>query len=236
MLDPRAPWLVAAASASLLIPALLQPALLQDAAAQSRGGGSGSGVGSTGPSSSFGRSTGSTGSSTTAPSAVAPAPRAFAPSAVGTAAPQVAPVAPLSPPTTSTFLGSGGATVTTPGGLTTTPTPPGGLTTPAPGIGATATFPGGGGASRATGVSSSEFAPSAPGGGGPGIQACMGFWDAGTHMTKREWAAACRRIEGRLASLRDDLEKAAQRSQPGATAPKREPRTTASRPRISRAR
>jgi hypothetical protein len=223
---PRTPWLVAAATAGLLV-----PALLQGAAAQS-GVGSRSGFGSTGPSS-FGRSTGSF---TTAPSTVAPAPRAFTPSALGTPAPQVAPVAPLSPPTTSTFLGSGGTTVTTPGGITTTLTPPSGLTTSAPGAGTTATFPGGGGPSRAATASASEAAPSSPGGGAPGIQACLGFWDAGTHMTRREWAAACRRTEDRLSSLRDELAKAAQGSQPGATAPKREPRTPASRPRISGAR
>ena len=228
MPDARAPWLAAAATAGLLV-----PALLQGAAAQSGGLGSGSGFGSTGPSSSFGRSTGSF---TTAPSAIAPAPRAFAPSGIGTPAPQVGPVAPLSPPTISTLLGSGGTTVTTPGGITTTLTPPSGLTTPAPGIGTTATFPGGGEPSRAATASASESAPSAPGGGGPGPQGCMGFWDAGTHMTKREWVAACRRTEHRLTSLRDELEKAAQRSQPGTTAPKREPRTPASRPRISRAR
>jgi hypothetical protein len=131
-------------------------------------------------------------------------------------------VAPLSPPTTSTFLGSGGTTVTTPGGTTTTVTPPEGLTTPAPGAGTTATFPGGGGASRATGTSPSESAPSAPGGGHPGVQACVGFWDAATHMTKREWTAACQRTENRLGNLKSEL---------GATAPKPESRTLA--PRVS---
>ncbi len=225
MLDPRAPWLATAAAAGLLI-----PAVLQDAAAQGGGPSSGSGFGSTGPSSSFGRSTGSF---TTAPSTVAPAPRALAPSAIGTPAPQVAPVAPLSPPTTSTFLGSGGTTVTSPGGITVTPTPPEGLTTPAPGIGTTATFPGGGGSARAG--SGSESAPSAPGGGAAGIQACMGFWDAGTHMTKREWAAACRRIENRLADLRSELNAAALRSQPGAKTTKSGQRAPASRHRVSRA-
>ena len=193
--------------------------------------GTGSGFGSRGPSSSFGRSTGP---STTAPSTIAPAPRAFAPSGSGTPAPQVAPVAPLSPPTTSTFLGGGDTTVTTPGGITTTLTPPSGLTTPAPGVGTTATFPSGGGASRATSASPSESAPSAPGGGGPGVQACMGFWDAATHMTKREWAAACRRTDDRLADLKSALDAAAQ-SNPGAAAPKPEPRTPAPRARASKA-
>jgi len=41
--------------------------------------------------------------------------------------------------------------------------------------------------------SPSESAPSAPGGGGKSLQACMGFWDRATHMSKVEWKAACRR-------------------------------------------
>ena len=46
-----------------------------------------------------------------------------------------------------------------------------------------------------------------------GYQACMGFWDAGTHMNKREWAAACRRTENRLQSLKSELDKAARKSE-----------------------
>jgi hypothetical protein len=41
--------------------------------------------------------------------------------------------------------------------------------------------------------SPSESAPSAPGGGGKTLEACMGFWDRATHMTKAEWKAACLR-------------------------------------------
>jgi hypothetical protein len=41
--------------------------------------------------------------------------------------------------------------------------------------------------------SDSEAAPSRPGGGGKSLQDCMGFWDAATHMSKREWRAACKR-------------------------------------------
>jgi hypothetical protein len=63
----------------------------------------------------------------------------------------------------------------------------------------------------------------------------MGFWDAGTHMTKREWAAACRRTENRLADLRSQLNAAAQRSQPGARTTKIEQRAPAPRHRVSRA-
>ena len=33
------------------------------------------------------------------------------------------------------------------------------------------------------------------------MQACMGLWDARTHMSKAEWRAACTRIENRLANL-----------------------------------
>jgi hypothetical protein len=41
--------------------------------------------------------------------------------------------------------------------------------------------------------SPSQNAPSAPGGGGKTLEACMGFWDRETHMTKVEWKAACLR-------------------------------------------
>jgi hypothetical protein len=40
-------------------------------------------------------------------------------------------------------------------------------------------------------ASTSESAPSTPGGGGESLADCMGFWDRGTHMTKTEWKAAC---------------------------------------------
>ena len=33
---------------------------------------------------------------------------------------------------------------------------------------------------------------------------CMRLWDSGTHMTKGEWSATCRRIQGRLDSLKLD--------------------------------
>jgi hypothetical protein len=33
----------------------------------------------------------------------------------------------------------------------------------------------------------------------------MGFWDAGTHMNKKEWAASCRRVINRLQSLKSVL-------------------------------
>jgi len=41
--------------------------------------------------------------------------------------------------------------------------------------------------------SPSEQSPSAPGGGGKTLAACMGFWEKATHMTKAEWQEACKR-------------------------------------------
>ena len=36
---------------------------------------------------------------------------------------------------------------------------------------------------------------------------CIGMWDAGTHMTKQEWASTCARIQTRLENLRvEDLD------------------------------
>ncbi|MBO0765717.1 MAG: hypothetical protein J2P50_14170 [Hyphomicrobiaceae bacterium] len=34
----------------------------------------------------------------------------------------------------------------------------------------------------------------------------MSFWDAATHMSKREWAGSCRRVVNRLKSLRTELD------------------------------
>jgi hypothetical protein len=44
----------------------------------------------------------------------------------------------------------------------------------------------------------------------------MGFWDAQTHMTKREWAASCRRVENRLQNLKSELMKPMQVPKPSA--------------------
>lgn len=35
-----------------------------------------------------------------------------------------------------------------------------------------------------------------------GIADCLRLWDAGTHMTKQQWAATCKRIQTRLDSIR----------------------------------
>jgi len=42
--------------------------------------------------------------------------------------------------------------------------------------------------------SPSESVPSAPGGGGKTLRACMDFWEPATHMSKTEWRAACKRM------------------------------------------
>lgn len=234
MLNPRSPRLAAAAAL------LVAGALSHDAAAQGRGGSGGTG---SGVSSGVGDGL-STSQSRIAPSSVAPAPSLSASSAVGTPAPQVPQVAPLSPPPGSNFLSGGSAnptatdtgggsapsTSTAPGGGGTTSTTPAGVlsgVTPSTSGGTVQTFPGSGGSSRAS-ASPSESRPSTPGGGGAGLQACMGFWDAQTHMTKGEWAAACRRTENRLQNLRSELQTPVQKAKPKAEQPAR-----ASRDRVS---
>ena len=52
------------------------------------------------------------------------------------------------------------------------------------------------------GTSPSKSAQSTPGGGGKTLSDCMGFWDSATHMSKREWRAACQRVQHRLDNLR----------------------------------
>jgi hypothetical protein len=94
---------------------------------------------------------------------------ALPPSAIATPAPQTPAVAPLSPPPAQTIESSGGPARTD-------------LTA----------------SSAASSASPSESAPSVPGGGGDTLQACMGFWDRGTHMSKVEWRAACTRTLNRL--------------------------------------
>jgi hypothetical protein len=37
-------------------------------------------------------------------------------------------------------------------------------------------------------------------------QSCLSMWETATHMTRREWARACRRVENRLQNLRVDLD------------------------------
>ncbi len=173
------------------------------------GTGIGAGVG-TGLGAGAGTGLGAGGSQFTTPAqrSIAPStlttPGALPPSAIGAPAPRAGTVAPLAPGANSTFLGSGTTTVTTPGGVS--------IGVPSA-VGTVQTFPGGG-TQPATGSALSSGtagflpsqAPSTPGGGAEGFKSCMGFWDAGTHMTKREWAVACRRVENRLQGLRKELE------------------------------
>ncbi len=91
------------------------------------------------------------------------------PSAIGAPAPQMMSMAPPSPVPDTPVLSGGGPVRTD-----TVPS-----ATPAS-------------------ASPSEAAPSTPGGGGDSIEACMGFWDRGTHMTKAEWRNACARTLNRL--------------------------------------
>src|SRR5262245_43526722 len=195
MPDLRMTGLAAAAAAGFLVAGVLP----QHADAQSRGGSTAQG----GAAAAAARSSLSTGGQTSGGTLTSPRPSSLptSPSAIGTPAPQVPPVAPLTPQTTTTVLGTEGATVTTPGGTTTTTTTTGGLSTPTPGVGVPAAFPSGGGSARAPASTGS----SAAGGGGDSFEACMGFWDAGTHMNKTEWAASCRRTMNRLENLKSGL-------------------------------
>ena len=52
------------------------------------------------------------------------------------------------------------------------------------------------------GGSPTDSSPSTPGGGGKTLQACMGFWEPATHMSKTEWRAACERTMEDYPSLR----------------------------------
>ena len=118
--------------------------------------------------------------------------------------------------------------MTTPGGITTT-IPAGSPATPPNATGgAVSTFPGSGGSGTS---SPSLSAPSIPGGGGDSFAACMGFWEPATHMNKREWAAACRRTQNRLESLRAALNGPAEKSKPRAAGPKSEKRSRTARGR-----
>jgi len=101
----------------------------------------------------------------TAPPPSPVTPSAHAPqSQLRSPAPQAPAIAPLSPQQQTQFNTGSGA--------------PGGNLALSPG-----SSPG----------SPSEQATSAPGGGGKTLEACMGFWEKATHMTKAEWRQACKR-------------------------------------------
>lgn len=46
---------------------------------------------------------------------------------------------------------------------------------------------------------------------------CLNIWDAGTHMSKTEWARACKRVENRLDKLQLDAQQANQRQRKSRT-------------------
>jgi hypothetical protein len=95
---------------------------------------------------------------------------------IGTPMTSAPPIAPLSPPVTTTPLAGG------PVRIDKLPSP------------------------SALSSSPSESAQSTAGGGGWGLTQCMAFWDRETHMSKSEWRGACQRSAHRLDNLRvDDL-------------------------------
>jgi hypothetical protein len=46
-----------------------------------------------------------------------------------------------------------------------------------------------------------EPAKGPSGGAADAFKACLEIWDAGTHMSKREWERACRRVADRINSM-----------------------------------
>jgi hypothetical protein len=65
----------------------------------------------------------------------------------------------------------------------------------------------GGGTSKTTTGAAQQTSPSlnppsTPGGGGKELQDCMNFWDRGTHMSKAQWRAACKRTLNRIETLK----------------------------------
>jgi hypothetical protein len=110
----------------------------------------------------------------TAPPASPVTPSAPAPqSQLGSPAPQAPAIAPLSPQQQTQFNTGSGA--------------PGANLALSPG---------------SSQGSPSQQAASTPGGGGKTLEACMGFWEKATHMTKAEWRQACKRTIQEYPSLR----------------------------------
>jgi hypothetical protein len=161
---------------------------------------------------------------TSAPSSAPAAAPTAAPSASPSAAPQAAPGAPAtgSPALTpnSSPLPGGGSVLPPSASFNSTPSqsnvdlnPPGRLTAPGaaagpPLQGRTGEAYQGSGARPQPGGANSTAPGKAPKKTGSDYSAneCMGFWDAGTHMTKAEWRAACIRVQDRLQNLEDVAE------------------------------
>lgn len=140
-------------------------------------------------------------------------PQALAPHTTASGAKQTGPQPPSQSQAAAAAASAAATTQSTP--IPTSSLPPSAIAAPAPQAPAIAPLsagPGqiidssGGGpvrtdltaSSAASSASPSESAPSTPGGGGDTLQACMGFWDSGTHMSKVEWRAACTRTLNRI--------------------------------------
>jgi len=152
---------------------------------------------------------------TTAPPAAAPAPAApAAPAAPPSGAPAIgatpgtpSPSGLVQPPTPSINSTPSGANVdlyppsrlTTPGGPAGPPTP-GQVTPGTPPLGQT---PQGSGARPQPGGANTTAPAKEPKktGNDYSLAECMVLWDAGTHMTKGQWRAACQRVQNRLNNL-----------------------------------
>ena len=165
-------------------------------------------------------------------SAPSSAPAAAAPSASPNASPQSAPGAPASgapalAPNSSPLPG-GGSVLFPSASFNSTPSqsnvdlhPSTRLTAPGAPAGQPLqdrtgeSFPGSGGRPQPGGANST-----APGrtpkktGNDYSVNECMGLWDAGTHMTKVEWRAACIRVQNRLRNLEDVAEAAGTKKTP----------------------
>ena len=79
--------------------------------------------------------------------------------------------------------------------------------------------------------SPSETAQSTAGGGGWSAKDCMGYWDAGAHMSKSEWRASCERSQRRLDYLKVD---GLALGLPNKTTPKSRTERRASSPEVMR--
>ncbi len=88
----------------------------------------------------------------------------------------------------------------TPGSTAITPetgTPSGGSRVPSPATG---------------GVGSSQQSKTGKNAARDEVADCLKLWDAGTHMSKADWARTCRRVQGRLDNIKIEAGKSAARS------------------------
>ena len=164
------------------------------AAAQTGGGGGGGGS-----------------NSSSSPSS---SPRASSPTAPNTTSPSIAPSTPsqrnldIAPPTRNLPNSSGNAVAPQPpqNGATPGSVPPQDNQMPASSGGKARNEPGGANSSpesRQNRTGKNALSES--------YTSCLNIWDAGTHMSKREWSTACKRVENRLDKLQVDAQAADQR-------------------------